>query len=154
VTLTLSWLGWNMGSAQRLDRLNIWLKFHDIHSRGSEDINQTRNTWFKSSNTTGDRDLELARLEHGFCTSSWWAEHFTKVSRYSFQGFIRYEPDTKYMVQIFKHHWWPWPWAGQDGTWVLHVVLMGKTFDIHEIPCRSWKVIDQTRNVHAHMNSL
>jgi hypothetical protein len=61
-----------MGSAHRLNGLNISLKFHDniIHSRGSEDMNQTRNTWFKSSNTTGDLDLELARLEHGFCMSS------------------------------------------------------------------------------------
>jgi hypothetical protein len=59
-----------MGSAHHLDGLNISIKFHDIHSRGSEDMNWTRNTWLKSSNTTGDLDLEPARLEHGFCTSS------------------------------------------------------------------------------------
>jgi hypothetical protein len=125
-----------------------------------------------------DLDIEPARLEHGFCTSSWWAKHFTKVSWYSFQGFKRYEPDTKYMVQIFKHpwwpgqvgtlvrctssswaehltkvswnslkgfkryepdtkymvqifkhHWWHWPWTDNVGTWVLHIVLMGRTFD-------------------------
>jgi hypothetical protein len=61
VTLTLSQPGWNMSSAHRLDGLNISLKFHDIHFRGSEDMNRTRNTWFKSSNSTGDLDLEPAR---------------------------------------------------------------------------------------------
>jgi hypothetical protein len=35
---------------------------------------------FKSLNTTGDLDLEPARLEHRFCTSFLWGEHFTKVS--------------------------------------------------------------------------
>jgi hypothetical protein len=52
-----------MGSEHRLDGLNISLKFHDIHSRGSEDMNRTQNTWLKFSNTTGDLDLEPARLE-------------------------------------------------------------------------------------------
>jgi hypothetical protein len=70
MTLTLSQPGWNMGSAHRPDGLNISLKFNDIHSTGSKDMNLTRNTWFKFSNTTGDLDLEPARLEHGFCTSS------------------------------------------------------------------------------------
>jgi hypothetical protein len=55
-----------MGSAHCLDGLNISLKFHDIHYRGSEDMNRTQNTWFKSSNTTGDLDLEPARMKHGF----------------------------------------------------------------------------------------
>jgi hypothetical protein len=69
-----------MGSAHRLHGLNIALKFHEIHSRGSEDMNRAGNIWLKSSNTTGDLDLEPAKLKHGFCTSSSWAEHFTKVS--------------------------------------------------------------------------
>jgi hypothetical protein len=68
VTLTLSRPGWNMGYAHRLHRLSIWLKFHEILSRGSEDMNRTQNTW--SSNTTGDLDLEPAMLEHGFYLSS------------------------------------------------------------------------------------
>jgi hypothetical protein len=34
---------------------------------------------YEPSKTTSDLDLELARLEHGFCTSSWWNEHLTKV---------------------------------------------------------------------------
>ncbi len=70
VTLTLSQPCWNMGSAHCLDGMNIWLKFDKIHSRGSEDMNRTQNTWFKFSNTTGDLDLVPTRLEHGFCTSS------------------------------------------------------------------------------------
>jgi hypothetical protein len=41
--LTLSQPGWNMGSAHQVHELNISLKFHDIHSRGSEDMNWTRN---------------------------------------------------------------------------------------------------------------
>jgi hypothetical protein len=94
VTLTLNRPGWNMGSVRRLDGLNISLKFHDIHSRRSEDMNQTQNT-FKYSNTTGDLDLEPARLEHGFCTSSWLGEHLTKVSWNSLQGLKSCGPDTK-----------------------------------------------------------
>jgi hypothetical protein len=59
-----------MGSAYCLDGVKISLKFHEIHPRGSEDMNRTRNTWFKSSNTTVGLDLELATLKHGFCMSS------------------------------------------------------------------------------------
>jgi hypothetical protein len=95
VTLTFSWPGWNMGSAHRLHGLSIWLKFHEIPSRGSEDMNRTWSTWFKSSNTTGDLDLGPARLEHGFCMSTWWGEHLTKVSWNSFKGLQSYGPDTK-----------------------------------------------------------
>jgi hypothetical protein len=80
MTLTLSQPGWNMGFVHLLDGLNIWSKLHDIHYRGSKDINRTQNTWFKSSNITGDLDLEPVRMEHGFCTSSLWTEHLTKGS--------------------------------------------------------------------------
>jgi hypothetical protein len=80
MTLTMSQPCWNMSSAHHLDGLKIWSKFHDIHSKGSKNMNRIQNTWFKSSNTTGDLDLKLAMLEQGFCTSSSWAEHLTKVS--------------------------------------------------------------------------
>jgi hypothetical protein len=165
VTLTLSQQDWNIGLALCPNEVNIWLKIHEIPSRGLEVTERTQNTWFKLLNTTGDLDLDPAMLEHVFCTSSWpkfqeipsrvyklymvktplvsldlvqaklkhrlcalsgWGEHFTKDSWNSFQGFRSYRADAKYMVQTFKGHWWPRPWADKVGIWVVHIVLMGE----------------------------
>ena len=45
VTLTLSRHACVMGSAHRLTKANIWLKFHENLSKGSGDMERTRDGW-------------------------------------------------------------------------------------------------------------
>ena len=68
VTLTVTSTrqhAWVMGSAHRLAKTNIWPKFHENLSKGSEDMERTRRRMtFKC-----DLDLESASLSYRFYTS-------------------------------------------------------------------------------------
>jgi hypothetical protein len=153
-SMTLTQPGWNIGSAHNLDGLNIWSKFHDIHSRGSKDKNRTRNTWFKSSNTTGDLDLEPARLEHVFCKLSSWAEHLTKVSWNSFYGSSSYGPNInlhKWKEKIYCSNLQTpletltLSWPGWNMGFACRVDGVNISLKFHEIHPRSSEDMNQTR---------
>ena len=45
VALTLSRHAWVLGSAHRLNKANIWPKFHKNLSKGSGDMKRTRDRW-------------------------------------------------------------------------------------------------------------
>ena len=59
-----------MGSAQRLTERSIYVKFNENRSKGSGDIEQTRNSRVNPMTLNCDHDLEPGQLSHWFCTPS------------------------------------------------------------------------------------
>jgi len=96
VTLTLNrpWL--NIGIAQRPIILDICAKLFVNPTRGSKDIERTRNTVIQCLILDCDLDLEATLVKHRHCTLSYYTWHLCKVICIDHQGFKRYRADTKY----------------------------------------------------------
>ena len=78
-TVTLSPHGWAMSSAHGLNKVNILPSFTENRVRGPGDMKRTQNARLEYMTFSCDRDLMLAWLIYGSCTSSHWDEHFIKV---------------------------------------------------------------------------
>jgi len=95
VTLTLN-LPWsNIGTAHCLITLDICAKLFVNPTRGSKDIERTRNTVIQCLILDCDLDLEPTLVKHKHCTLSHHTWHVCKVICKSHQGFKRYRADTK-----------------------------------------------------------
>ena len=76
VTLTLCRHAWVMGPTHRLTKANIWPKFHEKLSKGSGDMERTRE---RRMTFNCDLDFESALLSYRFYTSSHDGKHLTQI---------------------------------------------------------------------------
>jgi len=93
LTLTLNQPWSNIGTAYRLSIADIRAKLFVNSTRGSKDIERTRNTVIQR--LILDCDLDPTLVKHRHCTSSHHTWHLCKVICKSYQGFKRYRADTK-----------------------------------------------------------
>jgi len=94
VTLTLTRPWSNIGNAHRLIILDICAKLLVNTTRGSKDIERTRNTVIQYLILNCDLDLDPTLVKQRHCTSSHHTWHLCKVICKSHQGFKRYRADT------------------------------------------------------------
>ena len=90
---------------------NIRAKLFVNTTRGSKDIERTRNTVIQCLLLDCDLDLGPTLVKHRNCTSSHHIWHLCKVICKSHQRFKRYRADTKYSHIMFNLRLWPWPWT-------------------------------------------
>ena len=93
LTLTRPWS--NIDTAQRLIIIDICAKIFVNPTRGSKDIERTRNTVIQCLILNCDLELNLTLVKHRHCTSAHHTWHLCKVICKSHKGFKRYRADTK-----------------------------------------------------------
>jgi len=124
----ITWTLINIGTAHRLSIADIWAKLFVNSTRGSKDIEQTRNTVIQCLILDCDLYLEMTLVKHRHCTSSHHSWHLCKIICKSHQGFKSYIVDTKYSHTMFNLRLWPWPWNDLDQTYTLFIDLSYLTF--------------------------
>ena len=100
MTFTLNRPWSNIGTANRLIILDICAKLFVNPTRGSKDIERTRNTVIQCLILDCDIDLEQTLLKHKHCKSSHHSCHLYIVICKSHQGFNRSRADRKCDGQI------------------------------------------------------
>ena len=120
VTLTLSRHAWVMGSAHRLNKANIWPKFHENLSKGSGDMEQEIDGWPTIVTST----LSLHRWVIGSThhLKRWITDpNLTRQSEWQWSG-----------LRIQGSNWWTSTVTltlSQHSWWVLHIISLGQKFD-------------------------
>ena len=82
--------------AHCLTERNIWVRLSENRSKGSEDMEWTRNSRVNHMTLTCDLDIESSQLGYVLCTPSQWEENLSVFKWKSLKGFRRYGVDTKF----------------------------------------------------------
>ena len=128
MTFTLNRPWSNIRTAPRLIILDICAQLFENPTRGSKDIEQTRNTVIQCLMLNYDLDLKPTLVKHMHCTSTHYTWHLCRVIWKFHQGFKRYRADMNYSHTMFNVELWPWPWTDLGLTYALHIDSSYLTF--------------------------